>query len=754
LNMKRFGSDRSGFTDYDAIGVPRSVQAVMPISGAAPVIYAAFPGGSGGNYSALGGSYFVSKHERQTMHNLVGSVTKIRGRWTLKAGSESRNLLSNYQDLEEASVAIGNPYWVGGNYTFEYLNATGGSVSQNVIASQNGFSGAGILTGAGHWWIRPGQSVMPALGQRYYALYTQNDWRATSKLTVNLGLRWDLQPGPTERYNRMASLDLQAKNVWGQQGAFAFAGAAGNSRNLWDTRYKDFGPRIGAAYQLSDSVVLRGGFGISYLPSNTGYFDGPTLYGATAFGLGTDRQPFGPNPNGVPIGRFWEDGPTPIVRPIGADNTNPRVYGSGETMFDRHAHEDGRTAQWNFFVEKKFSSLGFVSAGYSASKSTHLEYAYGSLQNLQNLPPATLAGWRDQYLASNGTLNPATQQIPNPFQPATGPRLPFQGQLANATIQRQVPLLPYPILIGYGPDFSTGYADYNSLQLRLTRAFSGGLHMDAHYTWSKTLDTVNTAAADAQGINNGGGATSPDILNLRNNRRYSFNDIPHRFVTTAVYDLPFGKGRPVEIRNRVLRGIVGQWQTGGVLTMHAGSPFGASGASDGALLSRPNRIAGAPVEVPKDLQRWYDGRTTVTLPSGRKVTPSKNTFLKYSSDAFRGRVVSTPNGGVSPDVYWWGTAAPTYGDLRGPGRVNVDLSLRRVFRVREGMTFEFAADATNLLNNTQYSGNYNGGLGGTNLQTNAARGLVPGMGSSDTFGTIGVGTFDPRQVVLNLKFRF
>jgi hypothetical protein len=92
--------------------------------------------------------------------------------------------------------------------------------------------------------------------------------------------------------------------------------------------------------------------------------------------------------------------------------------------------------------------------------------------------------------------------------------------------------------------------------------------------------------------------------------------------------------------------------------------------------------------------------------------------------------------------------------MRGPGRFNLDLSLRRVFPVREGITLEVAAQVTNLLNHTQYSGRYSNALGTTNLQTNAAKGLVPGMGSSDTFGTLSLSTYDPRQVVMNLRLRF
>ena len=101
-----------------------------------------------------------------------------------------------------------------------------------------------------------------------------------------------------------------------------------------------------------------------------------------------------------------------------------------------------------------------------------------------------------------------------------------------------------------------------------------------------------------------------------------------------------------------------------------------------------------------------------------------------------------------------GTSAQSFGDFRGPGRVNFDLSLRRTFRIKEHLTLNFNADATNLLNHAEYSGAYAGGLGATNLVDNPAKGLKVGMGSTDSFGTIGLATFEPRQVTMRLLVRF
>jgi hypothetical protein len=306
--------------------------------------------------------------------------------------------------------------------------------------------------------------------------------------------------------------------------------------------------------------------------------------------------------------------------------------------------------------------------------------------------------------------------------------------------------------------FSKAWADYNSLQVRFSHAFTHGLLMDLNYTWSKEIDNTDNME-DNQSFNSGGRAANPDYTNFANNRRLGFSDIPHRVAATFLYDTPFGKGKPMEIQNRALRAVVGEWQTGGSIIWQEGFPFSVNGANSGAALGRPDRVMGTPLEVPQELQHWYDGNTKVTLPDGRVIQPAKNTFLKYYEGAWSGRVLQVANGSYVPDVFWWGTAAQTFDQMRGPGRFNIDLSLRRNFKIRERWNLEFAANATNLFNHTQFAANYDGALGSTNTALNAANGLRPGMGASgNTFGTLTLAStasvFDPRQIVMNLRLRF
>jgi hypothetical protein len=756
IDTKAFTGDKTGFTDFNAFGVPANLQPLMAFPGAAPVVNPnGFNGGQGGgsNWTALSAGTFGTKLEVQTSQNLAASLTKVRGAWTHKAGTEFRNLLSHYADPEQASVAIPSPTaHTGGNFTFEYVTADGSAASLTRTNAQRGINGAAMLMGAGLWTIRPGANVLPYFSQKYFALYSQNDWRASSKLTINLGLRWELQPGPTERENRMSSWDFSRQNAFGTLGAIAFPGVDGYSRNLWDTHYDNWGPRVGAAYTINPRTVVRGGFGITYLPSNTGYFSGPTDYGSANFSGGVSQIPYGRTPQGVPVG-FFSD-PSPLVTATGGDPTAPQVYGIGESRFSRD-FKNGRSTQWNVFVERTIATNWTASVGYTASASRNLLNRSFPIQNLQSIPQDVLDQWRAQYIASNGTLNPANQLVPNPYQPSSGPLLPFAGVLGASTIARMNTYFPYPLLIGSGAAVNStrATADYHSAQVRLGRRFANGMMMDATYTWSKNIEDTDTGIEDGQGFNAGGTARNYDLYNPDANRTLGLTDIPHRLVATFLYAVPISIARAGSTPTRVLKAFAADWQFAGSVIWQTGFPIAISGASTGAALARPDRVPGVDLVLPANLQGWYDGRTAVTLPSGRVITPPAFTYLKYNPDAFVGRVVTTPNGSIVADQYWFGNASQTYDEIRTDSRFNLDMSIKREFPIAK-RRLEIGVDVMNILNHTEFNGAYVGALGGTTTTPNAALGLQPGMGNANNYGTRGLATFNPRQMMLRATLRF
>jgi hypothetical protein len=725
--------------DYGSFGIPAAIQAINAVPGA-PLEFS-----PGNNLSALNQTNSLHKRERQTNHHLVGSLNKSVGRWNLKVGSEYRVYLSNYTDAEESVQIMTNA-----GYTRESINASGGGVG-TVTAEQAGWSPASFLLGAGNLYVAPGRGTKPALAQKYFAVYSQNDWRATSKLTLNLGLRYELQFAPTERYDRLSSFEFSGSNPYGGPGAFAFMGTNGVSRHLWETQHGNFGPRAGLAFRVTNSLVIRAGYGVTYLPTNTGYFDGPFAYGQDTFAAFTNSNVYGPSPDGRLAGRYYDV--NTVVSPTGADAASPRLYGGTPgPRFNRLDYKNGMVQQWNLFLQKQVAGTWLISTGYTASRGTHLPFARLPVNSLQHIPDSLLQSWRSSWIAASGRNNPATEQVPNPLQPSGGPLIPFNGSQGNATMARQDTLMQSPLFGGLQMQQSFGYSNYHALQLQAARQYANGLQFNAHYTWSKSLDMTQTEA-QTNGFADTGGYQGGlfDLRNYRNNYKVSLTDIPHRFVASWVYELPFGAGKRWASRNAALRIIAGGWRIGGVATFQSGFPVEITGGA--GLTGRPDRIAGVPIEVPEELQRWYDGQTVVTLPSGRQLRPGAFTFLKYSIDAFQARTVQMPDGTNQADIYYYGSGAIDYSDMRGAGRHNWNLNLERTFRLREKVSIDFSGQFTNAANHTQFRPGITGAAGGPNLTAST---LNVGIGqlTNNNFGTFGTDTFDPRQAEFQIKIRF
>src|SRR5262245_49929932 len=265
---------RTAKGDPLAYGQPAAVAAVAPFGpGVLPNIVAI------GTYSALNSNNFGNKKEHQLNHSLNASLTKVRGNLTMKFGTEFRVYLQNFQDNQ-----VQSPILSINNVTGQVGDSSGLTVNSAVPNLQNrGFTAAAVAAGVGAWTMSVGNNPVLAVASKYLAFYQQNTWRTTQKLTLSLGIRYDIQPGPTERYNRMSSYVLDKQNPFassaqicvntvcnakGGLGYLTFAGVDGYSRNLYETTWDNIAPRLGATYALTKNTVLRGGYGRSYLPSN------------------------------------------------------------------------------------------------------------------------------------------------------------------------------------------------------------------------------------------------------------------------------------------------------------------------------------------------------------------------------------------------------------------------------------------------------------------------------------------------------
>jgi hypothetical protein len=742
--------------DYSAYGMPANVQTLVAMWGTPTSI-----GNFGGPITALNTDTWRRKKESQLNHALVGSATKILNKWTIKAGGELRVYLGNWQDLLYAT-----PFLNASNHNGQLGGLSGGNSALITNPALRGISFASALTGVAGYTLQAGTTTKPALASKYVGFYSQNDWKATNRLTINLGLRYEVQPGPTERFNRASSLDLTKTNPFaagvslahpqGALGMVVFPGKDGYSRNLWDTQYDNLAPRLGAAYRLTKNTVLRGGFGRVFAPSNTGFNANGLIYGTGPFSGGAQAIPYGLSPNGVPIGRFSDPQNTLVVPAKGAVQ-DPSLYGNSNAslsvdIFDRKT-KVSVVDQWNFFIETNLTRSWLISAGYVGSHGSKLPWRGFPLNGAFNIPDSTLQGWRDAWLASNGLSNPASVMIANPLSALVGKAA---GSIGGATLSVLNSQLPYLPLLGQTTMANNSSSNYNAFQLKAEHTYSRGLHLMFNYTWSKSTGIIGGSGGATYAESQVAGiGTSPaggtDFRNLNNNSGYLGYDITHRLVAVATYSLPTGKGQFLDPRNRVLRAITGDWQIGAVITMQSGEPWG---VNCGGMNGRCFEVPGEPLELPKNLQGWYDGKTSVTLPSGRVITPGQYRYLKWNPDHFTAKIVQYPNGNYAVDQYWWGPTAKYIGGLRTPALHNVNLTVNRKVRVNERVQLELMADGTNIFNRTNFYPNaVNGGYSAV-LTAQPTTNTKVGQNATVNSGSLGLSVYEPRQISLSARLRF
>jgi hypothetical protein len=765
--------------NYSNFGMPATVQAILPQPGAAPD----FGTSAVGQWTPLNDTPNGHKNGHETHTDLAVSATKIKGNWTLKWGGEYLDDFNNSP----------NKYYTGGYAATygcggcEYTNASYASVAQNSTPAIAGLNVADLTMGAAYYGIVASETITPTMESQYLALFSQNTWKVTSRLTLNLGLRWDVQPGTTDRHNQIMTLNNNATTNpictnasidptgFGCQGAFYFVGLNGNSRHSWATEYNNFAPRLGLAYRLNGTTVIRGGYGISYLPTNTGYTYGPGYFNPSPWGLGDTDKPFGnTTPAGVPLYTWSNPLVSPIITPVGSNPGAPQAYGGSQSGMFPSNYQNAYMQQYNFMVEKKVGNWLFT-VGYSGSKGSRLPFEFatdGENTTLYNAAQPVIQCYHaglncpanDSSVAGAGYLqtgaDPFTQPVTNPFNP-TG-TLPYQGLYSGSTIQRGIYDGPFPLFAAYsGVDFtgewlSRGYSFYNSLQLEAKHQISHGLMLDVFYTWSKALDASMPIAEANQAIDTGQSSVVWNQVDLRSDRRYSTDDIPGRFVANLVYQLPFGAGHSLNPGNKLARYLASGWSIGATEMDESGYPLSIYDDDAGALNGRPNRALNEPLLLPKVDQKWYNGTTSVTLPDGRIITPCNYCFLKYNPDAFTGAYISSPTtaGKYLNDTYWLGNSALNYSTVRDPSINNLNFTLRRSFKVTERVAIEFQANATNLLNHPNIE-TYTSDPGSMNLSASNTTNTSLGQGTnSSNYGTHSLTDFDSRQIEFQMNVRF
>jgi outer membrane receptor protein involved in Fe transport len=360
----------------------------------------------------------------------------------------------------------------------------------------------------------------------YYGLYVQDDWKVTSRLTLNLGLRWEVDTPRWETNNRQSGFDgSQINPVSGTPGVITFAGMNGVGKYAHDIDWNNYGPRIGFAYRALDTVVVRGGYGISY----NGAYQGavPNSFNQGFSLNGTFQSPdngFAPAlllQNGIPDVSREELGPGFGAVPVGtAVRTSPD--------FMEAPHENGQSQQWNFTIQKELPGNMVVDTAYLANVGHKLG---GPNVNINQIP---LVNGRGPAVANQ--------------------RLRPYPQFANVT--------------RVSPDW--GNSTYHSFNLKVEKRYSTGLNFLTNYTWSKFIDDVESGSELGGSAGNG-----YQHIELRgDNKGLSGSDIRHRIVGSVVYELPVGLGKPLGIRNSVLNAFFGGWSVGSIIEARTGSPYG------------------------------------------------------------------------------------------------------------------------------------------------------------------------------------
>jgi len=650
-----------------------------------------FPGISPASYMGIGIGGPNFRDDTFNEHSFSVNNTWIHNNHTLNFGFQALIPQVNVREANQAD----------GSYSFDRTMTQG----PNPLAASStaGDAFASFLLGVGSGGGMYLDSKNVATTSQGFASYIQDDWRVKPKLTLNIGLRWDVDVPRTERYNRMEYFDPSAVNPIGSQvanapgaancpscanllGGLAFVGTNGIGRSQFSTEWANFGPRFGFAYQAAKNTVIRGAYGIFYYSGQTtgaagtvgttGY-SAQTTYVGSVDGLTPTNYISNPFPNGITIPPGNADGLATLV--------GSKVEGPLPNTVVPYSEN------WNFSIQQMLPASVLVQASYVGSHGVKLDSG-GENFPINQLTPAAL------------TLGSAlTQKVTNPFY-----GIITTGPLAAATVPLSYLQAPYPQYNGVSLDYPTGGMSlYHSFQLKVERRLTSGLSLLASFTGEKLIDDFSNIS------NVGRNSNHQNIYNMRADRSVSANDISRVFSFAGVYQLPFGRGRQFG-RNwgGITDALLGGWQMNGILSLETGFPL--------ALHTSNTSHSGSP-----SLRPNYD-------PNGSGCSQGaalSGSIVSRLDEYFNTACFS------QPAPFTFGNLGRTISSIRVPGNRNIDFSLFKNFQVGERFTVQFRAESFNLLNQVVF-GQPNQNLNNSNF------GRITGQSNS------------PRQMQFALKVLF
>jgi trimeric autotransporter adhesin len=591
------------------------------------------------------------------------SYSKFVGKHTWKAGGDYRRMGVDFLDAGDTA----------GDFQF----TPGFTRGPNPVSAQPGTGDAfaSFLLG------------LPATGNiqvatkaemfiNYYGAYVQDDYRFSDNLTMNFGLRYEHETGMGEKndnivvgwdYDNPFPVQVGGLNL---KGGLLYAGVDGNPTHQSDPKKHKFAPRVGFAYSVNPTTVVRGGYGLFWAPLQ-GHFPGESAYGTRGFTAVTDYvASFDNGLTPCPGCGIANPFPNGLEQPIGNGQGRLTGVGGSVNVIDQNA-KSPYVQQYSVDLQHELPRNIAVSVGYIGSRSNNLTWSgtNNAFLNINQLPT--------QFQSLGAALNDA---VPNPF---LGTPL-ARGALSGATVTRGQLLRPYPQFTDVQLRRSAGArAQYNSAVLKFERRISGGWGARINYTFSSTKDNQ---VQETSFFGRTGGRQYLDVYNLDAEYGLSVNDQPHRLNLTGTYELPFGSGKRWLNSGGVADVLLGGWGISAVATYASGYPISVFQNNNNSNLfgsgQRPNLVP--------DVDPFLDNQYDPTCGCVRWLNPAAWTA-------------------AAP--FTFGNAPRTDDRVRTPFKKNLDIAVQKT-QTFGGKSLMVRFEVINALNNANFLGPFVGfGLG-------------------------------------------
>ncbi len=595
------------------------------------------------------------------------------GKHTVTVGGEFRALQLN---------RLNNSNLYGGNYSFSQSTtnngSSGGNASATFILGEISSLGLAVPQTFYYRW-------------KYGAAYIQDDWKITPTLTLNLGLRYNLETPRTEKYGLQGTFE---PNVTGSlnnvpaTGGFVFSGHNGLSNTLWPTNYKGFEPRVGFALEPRPSMTVRGSFGLTHTPL-TGVTNSviPPL---TSQALNLGAQFGGQNP------QAWL---SYVTNPVSLPNGIPGIlkppsplfsYGTGYLPYVSQTNAVPYVENWSLSVQYQLSRSAIVEAAYSGQVARHL-----------------FAEPIDTNLVPLGTLESEISQHAN-FNANTTAN---EYGLGLGNLNQN--LVPYPqFLNSIQTAFArTATANYNAFYLTGTEHLAAGLTLLSSFSWSKSMD--NDSSGELDGIvTDTFGFAAPQNPFAPNAGEYSYStfDIPVHWTGAYVWDLPVGRGQLFNVQSRLLDAVVGGWETAGIFSAESGYPIWTTLGTAGYFISTApgGPVGGNGTAIPTGVGAFNIRPNIVPGQPLLRANWKSDPYGLAGGGYLNPAAFAVPGSVNNPQ---FGDAPRTLGGARNPRTIYFDASVKKAFSIasHERVKLVVKMDAINAFNHTNFFFNPNSG---------------------------------------------